>query len=89
MKGGQIYNYYLIVNGVMTVDESQKKTQNEKANWIFVPLSEKNQQKAQDFFSKPISLRMLKLKRIAMAINYLSRKDFRTADEQRDLKVKA
>lgn len=46
VNGGQIYNYYLIINGVMTVDENQKKTANEKSNWIFVPLSEKNQQKA-------------------------------------------
>ena len=28
VKGGQIYNFYLIVNGVMTVDPNQKMTQN-------------------------------------------------------------
>lgn len=57
----------------MTVDPNQKKTTTQQANWIFVPLSEKNQQKASEFFSKPISLRMLKLKRLAMSIQYFRR----------------
>ena len=68
VKGGQIYNFYLIVNGVMMVDETQKTSSNGKSNWIFVPLSDYNQKKAREIFSKPLSLRMLKLKRIAQAI---------------------
>lgn len=39
VKGGQIYNFYLFVDGNMKVDQSQKITPNGKANWIFVPLS--------------------------------------------------
>ena len=40
VPGGQIYNFYLFVDGQMTIDDSQKKSANDKFNWIFVPLSE-------------------------------------------------
>lgn len=43
VKGGQIYNYYLFIDGQMVVDQTQKKTNNGRANWIFVPLSSKNE----------------------------------------------
>lgn len=68
VKGGQIYNFHLLVDGERTVDEDQKKTPNGKSNWIFVPLSEKNQQKVNEIFSKPLSLRMLKLKKLSQSI---------------------
>jgi len=64
VKGGQIYNYYLFVDGLMTVDPSMKKTPQGKANWIFVPLSQRNTEKAASIFKKPLSFRMLKLKKL-------------------------
>jgi hypothetical protein len=64
VKGGQIYNFYLFIDGVMTTDPSVKKTSIGKANWIFVPLSQRNTEKAASIFKQPLSFRMLKLKKL-------------------------
>ena len=42
VKGGQIYNFYLFVDGQIRVDESQLVTPNGKVNWLFVPFGEQN-----------------------------------------------
>ena len=42
VKGGQIYNFYLFIDGQMVIDPNQKKTPNGKANWIFVPFGDNN-----------------------------------------------
>ena len=73
VKGGQIYNYYLFVDGQMVVDQTQKKTNNGRANWIFVPLSEKNVQKAMEIFEKPLQFRIGKLAKLAQEIEELKR----------------
>ena len=70
VQGGQIYNFYLIVDGEIKIDPNQKN--NGKANWIFVPLSSKNIKKAESIFSKPITLRFLKLRKLSESIKALS-----------------
>jgi len=55
----------------MVVDETQLKTPGGKANWIFVPMSEKNMLKAQSIFEKPLSLRIAKLNQLNQEITYL------------------
>ena len=54
VKGGQIYNFYMFVNGEMRVDQSISTSPSGRTNWILVPLSEKNIEKAKSIFSKPL-----------------------------------
>ena len=52
----------------MVVDENTNKTSNGRANWIFVPFSDKNTEKAKNLFAKPLALRMLKLKKLSQQL---------------------
>ena len=64
VAGGQIYNFYLFVDGKMTIDDNQKKSANDKFNWMFVPLSENNTLKASSLFKMPFDIRLAKMKKI-------------------------
>ena len=72
VKGGQIYNFYLIIEGKVFVDPNQKKTTNGKANWVFAPLSDKNMKIAGGLLQKPIKVRMKKLKILSLQIKEMS-----------------
>ena len=89
VSGGQIYNFYLCVDGEIKIDESQKKTANGKANWVFVPLSDKNKEKAASIFNKPLSFRMLKLKRLHEEIDLMRSFNSKEESDKLILKKKA
>ena len=72
VKGGQIYNFYLLIEGKVVIDPNQKKTTNGKANWVFAPLSDMTMQIAGGLLSKPISVRMKKLKILSAQIREMS-----------------
>ena len=59
----------------MRVDETQKVTPNGKANWMFVPLSEKNTLKAKSIFQKPLELRLAKLKQLNREIKTMEQSE--------------
>tara|TARA_B110000285_G_C14927657_1_gene515824 strand:+ start:411 stop:545 length:135 start_codon:yes stop_codon:yes gene_type:complete len=44
----------MFVDGEMKVDDTIKTSPSGRANWIFVPLSEKNAAKAKTIFRKPL-----------------------------------
>jgi len=44
----------MFVDGEMKVDDTIKTSPSGRTNWIFVPLSEKNANKAKSVFSKPL-----------------------------------
>ena len=75
VKGGQIYNFYLFVDGEMKVDQLSKKTPNGKANWMFVPLGEKNMQKLKFLSQKPLQLRLTKLQKLSQEISKQSQEE--------------
>lgn len=84
--GGQIYNYYFLVNGEHTVDSSQKLTQSGKANWIFVPFSLRNQEKAKNMFQRPLAMRVFKLQKLSQQIQFLSLKGQKITSEEEQQK---
>lgn len=61
VDGGQIYNYYFLINGEKKVSEEANRNDRGTTNWVFVKLSDANQDKAKVLFQRPLALRLMKL----------------------------
>ena len=71
VDGGQIYNYYLYIDGEKVIDQNQNKNRQGTANWIFVPFNEVNQLSSQTLTGRSLELRVLKIKKLAQTISFI------------------
>lgn len=70
------------------VDENHKKTMSGQANWIFVPLSERNKEKVADIAKRSLSLRLLKFRHLYKQMKTIKQQASKDKKRFRTLKLK-